>query len=369
MADDKLKIVFCGLSITSSWGNGHATTYRSLVRELTRKGHDVLFLERDQPWYAKNRDVGISSLGRVRLYSSLSELIVRFSEDIQTADAVIVGSYVPDGVSIGNWVLSKAGGVRVFYDIDTPVTLAAVASNSCKYISKDLISKYDLYLSFTGGPLLQKIENVWGSPKARAFYCSIDVEQYYPEHRTPKWDLGFLGTYSPDRQATLERLLLDPARILKDSRFVVAGAQFPENIQWGDNIERIAHLAPPEHRHFYNSQKFTLNTTRREMRRTGYSPSIRLFEAAACGTVIVSDPWTGLDEFFEPDEEILIARTSKEVQRILTKMGDDQRREIGINARHRVLSEHSSVRRTAELEFLIRETYAETSRLSRKAFS
>ena len=239
-----MKIVILGLSITSSWGNGHATTYRGLVRELAARGHDVLFLERDQPWYANNRDLPRPPYGRTRLYGSVGELRTGYGMEVRAADAVIVGSFVPEGVAVGEWVNEQAQGVTAFYDIDTPVTLAKLAADDCEYLSPDLIPVYELYLSFTGGPVLEDIQLRYGSPAAHPLYCSVDPEWYYPEATTPAyWDLGYLGTYSPDRQPTLERLLLEPARDHPEARMVVAGPQYPTDVQWPANVERIAHRA------------------------------------------------------------------------------------------------------------------------------
>src|SRR4051812_3498305 len=290
-----MKIIILGLSITSSWGNGHATTYRGLVGELAARGHDVLFLERDLPWYADNRDVRRIPHVQVTLYRSLAELKRRHEKAVREADAVIVGSYVPDGIAVGEWVVHTAEGVTAFYDIDTPVTLTRLRRREAEYVSHELIRAYDLYLSFTGGPTLQVIEDEFGSPRARALYCSVDPQAYFPESHTPKWNLGYLGTYSVDRQPALERLLLEPAREWTEGRFVVAGAQYPEDIVWPTNVDRVQHLPPRKHRGFYNRQRFTLNITRADMVAAGYSPSVRLFEAAACGTPIISDLWPGLE--------------------------------------------------------------------------
>src|SRR4051812_19070102 len=161
MKPPQLRIVILGLSITSSWGNGHATTYRGLVRELAARGHDVLFLERDVPWYAANRDLARPPYGRAALYGSLDELR-EYARDIREADCVIVGSYVRDGVEVGNWVSGLAKGVTAFYDIDTPVTLAKLAKGDNEYISPELVARYDIYLSFTGGPMLGRIEEKYG---------------------------------------------------------------------------------------------------------------------------------------------------------------------------------------------------------------
>ncbi|EPX61420.1 hypothetical protein D187_001203 [Cystobacter fuscus DSM 2262] len=343
-------IVILGLSITSSWGNGHATTYRGLVRELVRRGHDVLFLERDVPWYASHRDMPRPPHGRTELYADLADLKDRFTDAVRGADLVVVGSYVPQGVEVGAWVQRTARGVSAFYDIDTPVTLAKLARRDFEYLSPELIPGYALYLSFSGGPLLQRIERELGSPAARPLYCSCDPELYAPQAREPLWDLGYLGTYSDDRQPVLERLMLDAARALPSRRFVVAGPRYPAGITWPANVARVEHLAPPEHPAFYNSQRFTLNVTRADMVRAGYSPSVRLFEAAACAVPIISDAWEGLDTFFRPGEEILISRSGEETRRYLQEVPEAERQEMGRKARARVLAAHTAAHRAETLD-------------------
>jgi spore maturation protein CgeB len=349
-----MNIVILGLSITSSWGNGHATTFRGLVRQLAARGHEVLFLERDVPWYASNRDLPEPPYCTTRLYRGLAQLRHRYARHVREADLVIVGSYVPEGVAVGEWVTETAEGLTAFYDIDTPVTLAKLARRDFEYLSPHLIPRYDFYLSFTGGPTLRRIEKKYGSPMARALYCSFDPEHYYPENRRLRWDLGYLGTYSDDRQPTVERLLLEPARKKSDAKFVVAGPQYPDSIEWPRNVKRIEHLAPSGHRRFYNAQRFALNVTRAEMIRAGWSPSVRLFEAAACAVPIISDWWDGLDTLFEPGREILIAESRRDVLRYL-RMSDEERNRIGNRARARVLEEHTAAHRAEELEGYVEE--------------
>jgi spore maturation protein CgeB len=349
-----LDIVIIGLTITSSWGNGHATTYRGLVRELTRLGHKVLFLEKDVEWYASNRDMPRPPFGTTRLYKNFTDLKARFASRIQKADVVIVGSYVPRGIAVGEWVCKTAQGVTAFYDIDTPVTLAKLRAGSNEYLSASLIPKYNLYLSFTGGPTLKILEKKFGSPRARALYCSFDPEIYFPEPRPIAWDLGYMGTYSDDRQPTVQRLLLEPARQAAHLKFAVAGPQYPENIVWPENVKRIEHLSPKQHRKFYNSQRFTLNVTRRDMIKAGYSPSVRLFEAAACATPIISDYWEGLDDLLTDGEEILVASTPEDALRFL-EMNESERLEIGQRARARVLAEHTARHRALQLQSCVCE--------------
>jgi spore maturation protein CgeB len=345
-----LKIVILGLSITSSWGNGHATTYRGLVRELAARGHRVLFLERNAEWYASNRDLPKPGYCRLALYSTLKQLKDRFATAVRNADLVIVGSYVHEGAAIGEWVTRLAQGVTAFYDIDTPVTMAKLLRGNLDYLSLSLIPRYHVYFSFTGGPILDFIEQRCGSPLARPLYCSVDPELYYPEERPRKWDLGYMGTYSDDRQPALDELLLEPARNWSQGRFVVAGPQYPRSLRWPRNVKRRTHLAPVKHRAFYNAQKFTLNITRANMVEAGFSPSVRLFEAAACGTPIISDYWEGLDHFFEPDQEILIAHSSADCLRYLLHVTEVERRSMAERARARVLAKHTARHRALELE-------------------
>ncbi len=358
-----MDIVILGLSITSSWGNGHATTYRGLVRELVKQGHRVLFLERDVPWYADNRDLPNPPFGRTELYEDLDILRDRFTDTIRNADLVMVGSYVPDGVEVGRLVQAKAGGVTAFYDIDTPVTLAKLRRKDYEYLHPDLIPGYHLYLSFTGGPVLDRLEKEYGSPAARPLYCSVDPSLYFPMERNLEYDLGYMGTYSDDRQPPLEALLLEPARKWPDGRFVVAGPQYPDSVAWPGNVARIDHLPPAEHCEFYNRQRFTLNITRQDMIQAGYSPSVRLFEAAACGIPIISDYWPGLETFFELNRDILVARSYEDVLGFLREISDDDRRTIGERARQRVLSNHTAAHRAAELETCVREVAASAKSL------
>jgi spore maturation protein CgeB len=357
-----MRIVIFGLAITSSWGNGHATTYRALVRALSTRGHDVLFLERDLPWYAENRDLPKPAYAHASVYRSVEELAELHGKDIRAADLVIVGSYVPDGIRIADMVHGLANGVTAFYDIGTPVTLARLVKDGADYITRKQIPRYDLYLSFTGGPILARLERQFGARRARPLYCSVDADAYFPEPGgEPDYDLGYLGTYSSDRQPTLDALLVQPAASWPDGRFVVAGPQYPDSVRWPANVRRIEHLSPAEHRRFYNRLRFTLNVTRKDMVEAGYSPSVRLFEAAACATPIISDSWPGIDRFFSPGAEILLARRSQDTLSYVRDLPERDRTAIAQNARHRVLRLHSSLERARELEAYVAEVTSSAS--------
>jgi spore maturation protein CgeB len=358
MSRSRYSFVFFGLSITSSWGNGHATTYRALLSELYRRGHDILFLERDLPFYRNHRDLAAPPFGRTELYESLEELYDRFTTDVRQADVVVVGSYVPEGKNVIDFVARAARGKIVFYDIDTPVTLAKLRREGrAEYLTAAQVPHFDLYLSFSGGRILTILEKYFGARRARPLFCSVDPSVYYPDPAPRLWDLGYIGTYSEDRQSSLTSLLIDPARTLSSMDFCVAGPQYPDDIVWPTNIARIEHLSPSRHRAFYNSQRFTLNLTRADMVRAGHSPSVRLFEAAACATPIISDAWAGLENLFAPGKEILLAKDSSQICGYLQSVPEEQRLEIGRKARARVLSEHTAAHRAESFESYVAELF------------
>lgn len=350
-----MKIAILGLSVTSSWGNGHATAFRSLVKGLSKRGHSVVFLERDMPWYSANRDMPESEFCSIIIYNSVSQLKKDHLKEIVQADAVIVGSYVPDGIEAGQWVIDNAPGIKAFYDIDTPVTLSKLRSNTCSYLSPRLIPHYDIYLSFSGGKCPGIFEYEFGSPATRQFYCSVDPDLYYPSRSVKKWDLGYLGAYSDDRQSSLENLMLEAARRWEKGRFIVAGPQYPQHISWPNNVERIEHMPPSLHIDFYNHQRFTLNITRADMIKTGYSPSVRLFEAAACGVPVISDWWEGIDSIFTPGEAIFISRSPNDTLEILNNISERHRLNVGEKAKQTVLKQHTGLQRAIEFEEYVSE--------------
>lgn len=350
-----LDIVVLGLSLSSSWGNGHATTYRGLIRGLAALGHRVLFLERDVEWYRSHRDLARPDFCDLGYYDDLDALDSRYGEAIAQADAVIVGSYVPEGIAVIDMVAALRPARLCFYDIDTPVTLAALERDGCAYLARRQVLRFDDYFSFTGGPTLTRLRLAFGARRAHELYCSVDAERYRPTGEPIRWDLGYLGTFSPDRQPMLERLLLEPARQLPDLRFVVAGPQYPETIDWPANLERIEHLPPAEHASFYSRQRFTLNVTRADMVAAGWSPSVRLFEAAACAAPILSDAWPGLESLLPDGQAIRVVHSTAEVVDALTRITEAERRRIGDSARRRILARHTGIERARHLVALLAE--------------
>jgi len=347
-----VKIVICGLAITSSWGNGHATTYRALARALNARGHKVIFFERDLEWYASNRDMPEPPFCRVHIYEQWGDISGLLRRELSDADVAIVGSYFPDGVAAANEVLNSPAAVKAFYDIDTPITFSKLQAGDEEYLRRDQVAAFDIYFSFTGGPMLREIESNFGVRSAVPLYCSFDPSRYRLCEMDPKYrsDLGYMGTYAADRQEKLEELLCQPARLLRDGEFIVAGPQYPATIQWPSNVKRIIHLEPKFHPPFYCSSRFTLNLTRKQMVQVGYSPSVRLFEAAGCGAAIISDRWAGLETFFTPEYEVLLAGSRADVISYLQNISDTAARAIGRRAQERVLAEHSAEKRAIQFE-------------------
>jgi spore maturation protein CgeB len=343
-----LRLVVFGLTISSSWGNGHATTYRALLKAFAARGHEVIFFERDETWYADNRDLPDPDFCRLVLYDSVNNL-TRFRSTLERADAIVIGSFVRDGVGITTELCTRREGVIAFYDIDTPVTMAKLAQGECTYLTPELIPEFDLYLSFTGGPFLRRIEKLYGAKRAVPLYCSVDEKLYRPVASKKRWELSYIGTYSPDRQPTLTRLLIEAARQRPDLAFAVAGPQYPEDIAWPHNVERLEHVSPEDHPAFYAASRFTLNVTRRDMIEAGFSPSVRLFEAGACGCPVLSDHWSGLDTLFKPGGEIIVCHKTEDTLAAL-EMADTARRRVAGAAHQRVLAGHTGAHRAGELE-------------------
>ena len=355
-----MKFTIFGLTISSSWGNGHATLWRGLTKALIGRGHEVVFYERNVPYYAETRDLHELQGGRLEIYGDWQAALAKARADIADSDVAMVTSYCPDGVAASRLVLDASRGVRCFYDLDTPVTLARLAAGEAvDYLDGAGLRGFDLVLSYTGGRALDALRRELGAQCVAPLYGSVDPAIHRPAAATPAYagDLSYLGTFAADRQAMLERLFLRPARRRPDQRFVLGGAAYPKDFPWTDNIFFVRHLPPAEHPAFYASSRFTLNVTRLAMAEMGYCPSGRLFEAAACGAAIVSDVWEGLDTFFKPGEEIILARREVDIFPVL-ELADGERQRIGAAARERVLAEHTAAHRVRQLELILSDVDA-----------
>lgn len=347
-----MKLVVFGLTVSSSWGNGHATLWRGLIRALARLGWEVVFYERDVPYYAEHRDLTELPRGRLRLYGDWEAVKAEAAAEVRGADAAMVTSYCPDGPAASRlaWAAARTS---VFYDMDTPVTLARLAAGqSVAYLPPEGLSAFDLVLSYTGGRALTELESRLGARRAAPLYGHVDPDHHRPVPPEPRFDaaLSYLGTYAADRQAALEQLFIEPARRRPDLKFLIGGSGYPQDFPWSDNIWFASHVAPGEHPAFFASSRLTLNVTRADMAAFGWCPSGRLFEAAACGTPILTDVWEGLDAFFAPGREVLAAERPEDT---LAALARDDLAAIARAARERTLDEHTSDRRARELVGLL----------------
>jgi spore maturation protein CgeB len=358
-----MKLVIFGLTASSSWGNGHATLWRGLIAALAERGWRVSFFERDVPYYADTRDMHEIPGGDLILYPDWESVRHTAARALADADVAMVTSYCPDGVAATALVLDEAAGLRVFYDLDTPVTLSELKRGaSTSYIGPHGLAGFDLVLSYTGGAALDGLRGAPGARRAEPLYGHVDPDRHRPAPPNPAFagDLSYLGTYAADRQPGVERFLVDPARRRPDLRFVIGGAQYPADFPWTGNIHFVRHLPPPDHPAFYASARMTLNVTRRAMAEMGWCPSGRLFEAAACGAAILSDSWDGLHDFFAPGDEVLPVASTEDVLAALD-MGDADLARLGRRARERVLDQHTSAHRAAEFEALLTATHRHRS--------
>lgn len=355
-----MKIAIFGLTVSSSWGNGHATLWRGLIRALTRRGHQVVFFEQDVPYYANARDVlALPAPSQLLLYSDWASVRSRATEVLRDADLAIVTSYCPDAQSATDAVLDAPRPRKAFYDLDTPITLATLEDGRpVPYLPRQGLGAFDFVLSFTGGGAIGALRSHLGARRVETLYGHVDPDTHHEVSTRPGYlsDLSYLGTYASDRQRALECLFIEPARQRPHKRFVIGGAQYPSDFPWTDNVFFVRHLPPIEHAAFFSSSRLTLNITRSAMAARGYCPSGRLFEAAACGTPVLTDAWEGLDLFFTPGREVLLARHGDDVLDALERSDEDLIR-IGRSARERVLDEHTSLHRAIELERIVERAH------------
>jgi spore maturation protein CgeB len=351
-----MRLVVFGLAVSSSWGNGHATLWRGLIRALTAEGHEVVFFERDAPWYRDTRDLhALPSGAELVLYPDWEEVRPRARAEASRADAVMVTSFCPDGPAASRLAWDEARGLTVFYDMDTGITLRRIEEGTPPdYLPPEGVGAFDLVLSYTGGRALGALRDRLGARRVAPLYGHVDPEAHRPGTPSESFrgHLSYLGTFAADRQAALEALFIEPARRRPDLRFVLGGSGYPPDFPWTGNVFFVRHLPPADHPAFFASSRLTLNVTREAMAAMGWCPSGRLFEAAACGVPLLSDAWDGLGAFFAPGEEILLAASPEDTVAALS-LGDGELARIARRARERVLAEHSSAARARELVALL----------------
>lgn len=350
-----MRLAVFGLTVSSSWGNGHATLWRALTRALAERGHHVTFFERNVPYYAAHRDLVHLPWGVLVLYDDWD--VRRVQRSLAAADAAILTSYSPDAAAAAA-AMGQADVLRVFYDLDTPVTLARLdAGERVDYLPPGGLGQFDLVLSYAGGPALGELTRRLGARATAPLPGFVDEDVYRP-HRARhalRCDLSHLGTYAADRVARLRELFLRPGERRPGLRLLLVGALYPPEVTGRPGLRTLPHLPSAEHPGLYASSQWTINVTRAPMAAMGHCPSGRLFEAAACETPIITDAWPGLEEFLTPEEEIVAAATCDDVLAALD-MSPSRQRRLAAAARARVLRAHTARHRAATLERLLTAT-------------
>lgn len=278
-----MQIVFFGLTISSSWGNGHTTHFRALLRAFHELNIEVVFYERDVPHYAKRRDFDSCDYCELVLYHDWETMRRTALRRAQASDVVVTASYLPEGARISEELLGLEGVLHVFYDLDTPITLNRMRDESVDYLRADLIPQFDLYLSFTGGSILRALEKDFGAQLALPLYGCVDPDLYVRVANQQRFacDMSFMGTYAPDRADCIRELFMAAAERLPDQRFLLAGSMYPAEWAWPSGVKRVEHVAPSDHPALYSSSRATLNLTRAKMALSGYCPSAQRAEDLA----------------------------------------------------------------------------------------
>jgi spore maturation protein CgeB len=346
-----MRFVVFGLTASSTWGNGHATVWRGLARALAEQGHALEFYERDQPWYAAHRDATELPGGKLRLHRALAEVAAEAREAADSADVAMVTSYCPDALAATELVLGSRARVKAFYDLDTGVTVSQLrAGEGVPWVGPRGLADFDLVLSFTGGRALALLREVLGARRVAPLHGGVDPATHRPSPPAPPFrgDVSHLGTWAQGRPEGLESLFVGPAARMPERTFVLGGPMYDDSFPWRSNIRYVRHLEPALHPAFFCSSPLTVSVTRADLAPLGHCPSPRLFEAAACGVPVMSDWFEGLDSFFTPGQEILVARTLEEaVEAIATPR--EELAWIGRRARDRALAEHTAAARARQL--------------------
>jgi spore maturation protein CgeB len=349
-----MKLVIFGLSISSSWGNGHATLWRGLCAALAKRGHRVVFFERDLPYYASHRDFLELPGGELILYENWLDVTKTGLRHLSDCDVAMVTSYCPDAIAASEMVLDSRA-VRCFYDLDSPVTLDRQECGlPVDYIGDRGLADFDLVLSYAGGLALDRLRDRLGARAVAPLFGSVDPNVHHPAKPEERYlaDLSYLGTHAADRDLALRTLFVEPAKRFPGRRFVMGGAMYDDSFPWQPNICFMSHVPSSDHPAFFCSAKLNLNVTRRPMAENGYCPSGRLFEAAACGAAVLTDDWAGIDRFFEPGLEILVASNTDEAISALD-YSPEKLAMIGRAARERTLAQHTADARVIEFENIL----------------
>ena len=352
-----MNIAFFGSSLVSAYWNGAATYYRGVIRAMHARGHRVTFYEPDAYERQQHRDMADPAWARVVVYPGEGEGGVRAAlAEARGADLIVKAS----GVGVFDGLLEAAvldakrpGSLVAFWDVDAPATLERVQGDQNDPF-RALIPRYDLVLTYGGGSPVVEAYRALDARECVPIYNALDPHTHHPVPPEPRFAaaLGFLGNRLPDREARVEEFFLRAAAKLPEERFLLGGSG------WGDkgmppNVAYVGHVYTQDHNAFNCTPRAVLNVSRESMARYGFSPATRVFEAAGAGACLITDAWEGVEMFFAPGREILVARDGDEVAQIVRGLTTARAREVGEAALRRVLAEHTYAHRVAHLESVL----------------
>ena len=342
-----MKIAFFGSSLVSAYWNGAATYYRGIIKAMHAKGHHITFYEPDAYDRQKNRDIDDPDWARIKVYQPDEAAVAESLQDCLGVGVFdeLLEKEVPN--------LKVKGKYVIFWDVDAPATLDRVKADPDDYF-RNLIPQYDLILTYGGGDPVVSTYRSFGARKCIPVYNALDPSTHYPVTREERFEgaLGFLGNRLPDREKRVEEFFLKPAEIMEGFRFILGGSGWQDKAM-ASNVNYIGHVFTKDHNAFNCSPMVVLNISRDSMASYGFSPATRVFEAAGAGACIITDYWEGIDHFFEPEKEILVARNGEEVESLLRSLTEDKAKRIGKAALSKVLSKHTYMHRAEELHKIL----------------
>jgi spore maturation protein CgeB len=353
-----MKFAFFGSSLVSAYWNGAATYYRGIIRAMNERGHEITFYEPDAYDRQKNRDIDDPDWARIVVYQPSEADIFRVLQDAMDADIIVKTS----GVGVFDALLErevaalgKKDKFTIFWDVDAPATLDRVHQNEDDYF-KALIPQFDLILTYGGGDPVKNAYTALGAKKCCPIYNALDPSTHHPVEKEARFeaDLVFLGNRLPDREKRVESFFLEVAAQMPDQKFILGGNGWQDKPMTG-NISYMGHVFTRDHNALNCSPKAILNISRDSMAKYGFSPATRVFEAAGAGACMITDYWEGIEFFFEPGKEILVARDGEEVKTILSSLTQERAVQIGQAALKKVLALHTYGHRAIELDRILKE--------------
>lgn len=356
-----MKLAFYGSSLLSSYWNGAATYYRGLIKNLADLGWQITFYEPDAFDRQRNRDLDPPPWARCVVYPATPMGLARAAAKAAEADVVVKAS----GVGVFDTELldllpgaARPDAVRVFWDVDAPATLAEMAAADSHPVRRALPG-LDMVLTYGGGTPVLDAYRGFGARAAWTVYNGLDPETHFPVEHERRFhaDLALLANRLPDREARIEEFFAGPAAALPQKEFVLGGSGWDDK-PMPSNVRKLGHVYVTDHNALNGSATAVLNVARDSMASVGFSPATRVFEAAGAGACIITDAWEGIELFFAPGREILVARDGRDVVCHLSALTSDQARRMGRAARDRALSEHTYARRAAEVDRILRKAVA-----------